>query len=441
MTEIDRDQAEVVRAGPSAERGAEEAEVERVPRKPMAAAEALEKLRRGQTVQNVRIERLCFRGDFPQPVRLRNCTLVRPRFDGATFAAEVNLAGCTLERPICAGKNVFAGDLLLKGSTLAGVRLTGVTVQGAFACDDIHTRGRFDVFGSHFVGPVRFWSARFDGWANFKGCDFAGEADFRNVHAEHGFVLRNCTFHGPALFRGTSVTLKFELTGSRFEGLLDLSKAKLHDYVYLEEIVQGPNQQFAFANTVGEHVLVQPRQLVGRLASEEKGNHAQAMHEYAFLKRSYEALHRYEDEDWAFYRFKVNQRRSVPRSWARPWTRLLQACDWLLLDQGCGYCANPWRAVRTALIVMLGFGLLYMAGIEQFYVDPAKRPFPDQELGSTSNRVLIGLLTSVSVFTTGVGGIREMAQGWMNVPLMIESLLGTLLWGLFIVAFSRKVIR
>ena len=39
------------------------------------------------------------------------------------------------------------------------------------------------------------------------------------------------------------------------------------------------------------------------------------------------------------------------------------------------------------------------------------------------------------------GGIREMAQGWMNVPLMIESLLGTLLWGLFIVAFSRKVIR
>jgi hypothetical protein len=34
-----------------------------------------------------------------------------------------------------------------------------------------------------------------------------------------------------------------------------------------------------------------------------------------------------------------------------------------------------------------------------------------------------------------------MSKGWMNIPLLIESLLGSLLWGLFIVAFSRKVIR
>jgi hypothetical protein len=60
---------------------------------------------------------------------------------------------------------------------------------------------------------------------------------------------------------------------------------------------------------------------------------------------------------------------------------------------------------------------------------------------SPANRVMVGLLTSVSVFTSGIGGIREMARGWMNVPLLVESLLGTLLWGLFIVAFSRKVIR
>ena len=39
------------------------------------------------------------------------------------------------------------------------------------------------------------------------------------------------------------------------------------------------------------------------------------------------------------------------------------------------------------------------------------------------------------------GGIREIAKGWMNLPIMIESILGTLLFGLFIVAFSRKVIR
>ena len=33
------------------------------------------------------------------------------------------------------------------------------------------------------------------------------------------------------------------------------------------------------------------------------------MQEYGLLKRVFEGLHRYEQEDWAFYRFKVNQRR------------------------------------------------------------------------------------------------------------------------------------
>ena len=41
----------------------------------------------------------------------------------------------------------------------------------------------------------------------------------------------------------------------------------------------------------------------------------------------------------------------------------------------------------------------------------------------------------------GLRHIRDAAQGWMNMPLIAESLLGTFLWGLFIVAFSRKVIR
>jgi len=45
------------------------------------------------------------------------------------------------------------------------------------------------------------------------------------------------------------------------------------------------------------------------------------------------------------------------------------------------------------------------------------------------------------VFTSGLSGIRDAAKGWMNIPLIVEAFLGTLLWGLFIVAFSRKVIR
>jgi hypothetical protein len=414
---------------------------ERRPRAVLAPEEALDRLRRGQTLQDVQVEKLCFQADFPLPFKLKNCLLIRPRFEGATFRGDVAFLGCTLERPQCSRETHFAAGLSLAGSTIAAGRFNKFTLQGTLNCERIRTRGSFDLVNCQFTGPVRFWEAHFDGWFNLKGCDFAADADFRSLHAQRGFVLNACRFHAAALFRGASITLKCDLASSRFEGLLDFSKAKLHDYVYLEGVEQGDRQRFAFANTLGERVLVRPAQLQGRLASEEAGEHTQAMHEYAFLKRSYGALHRYDDEDWALYRFRVSQRRCSARSWWRPWTKVGQFFDWLLLDQGCGYCTNPMRAVRSALVIMLAFGLLYMAGIDHFYVDAAKRPFPDQELGSGPNRVLIGLLTSVSVFTSGFSGIREMARGWMNLPLILESLLGTLLWGLFIVAFSRKVIR
>jgi hypothetical protein len=80
-----------------------------------------------------------------------------------------------------------------------------------------------------------------------------------------------------------------------------------------------------------------------------------------------------------------------------------------------------------------------MSGVTALPVD--KLPFRSLDVTNPLNWVMIGLLTSVSVFTSGFGSLRDAAQGWMNIPMIVESLLGTLIWGLFIVAFSRKVIR
>jgi hypothetical protein len=251
-------------------------------------------------------------------------------------------------------------------------------------------------------------------------------------------VLAGCQFRSDAWFRGVTVLKKWDAGASRFEALLDLSKAKLHDFVYLEGIEQGAGQLFAFANALAERILVRAEQLSGRLASERSGDHAQAMQEYGLLKRVFEGLHRYEQEDWAFYRFKVNQRRCKARSWRRPWSKLAGFADWLLLDQGCGYGTNPLRAVRAAFAIILTFALIYASGVESLHIELAPFAGPKETL---ANRLMIGALTSVSAFTSGFGDIRGAAQGWMNLPLIAESLLGTLLWGLFIVAFSRKVIR
>lgn len=401
-------------------------------------ADVLERLRRGERIQDARVVGLKLKGEFPLPVRFRNVTLVQAVIDRADFADEVEFEHCTLDRFRMTKRSSFAKGLSLSASTLIKAELRGLMVAGALRCENIRTRGRFLIEGATFLGRVRFWEAQFGGWAEFKTCEFQAAADFRSFHADQGVILAKCAFRDAALFRGVHVSKKWQADDSRFDGLLDLSKAKLHDFAYLEMIEQGPGMRFAFTNALAERILVRPEQIVGRLASELAGDHAQAMQEYGLLRRIFEGLHRYEYEDWAFYRFKVSQRQCRPRSWRRPFSKLAQFGDWLLLDRGCGYGTSPSRAVCAAALIILGFAAIYAGEIESLNVE--KTPFEGAPT-TFANRWMIAALTSVSSFTSGFGDIRGAAQGWVNLPLIAESLLGTLLWGLFIVAFSRKVIR
>ena len=404
----------------------------------MSAEDALAILRDGRPVVNARIKGLKFRGAFDKPVKFRNCTLVRASFDRAEFAEDVAFVGCTLDRATVHRAAVFAKNLDLGHSVLNKVLFTRLTVRGTMSATNTEFRGKMLFGDCVFEQKVSFWEARLLGWADFKNCEFRGDADFRSLHAAEGFVLTKSVFLADFLFRGSTVGKKFQADGCRFEKLLDLSKAKLHDFCYLEAIEAGPGQRFAFLNAIAKLILVRPEQIEGRLASEEKGDHATAMAEYGLLKKCFQEQYRFDQEDWAFYRFKVNQRKAHGWSWWRPWTVWRTFGDWLFLDVGCGYGTNPLRAVRMAAVIILGFALLYGTDVESFYTD--KLPFEGDKT-DPANRVMIGLTTSVSVFTSGMGGIRELAKGWMNVPIMVESVMGTLLFGLFIVAFSRKVIR
>jgi hypothetical protein len=402
--------------------------------------QVLELLRAGKEVYNARVRKLRLKGAFEHPVRFRNCTLIQPELDGATFAADVTFAHCSIDRLNVANGCVFAAGLDLGHSVLNKATLNKMTVKGLFNAGFAEFKNKLAFAGNTFEGKVSFWEAKIHCWIDIKHSEFHQEADFRSVHCGQGFVLSKSTLKGDFLFRGSSVPKKFSADTSRFEKALDLSKAKLPDFCYLEGIESGPDMRFAFLNAVAERILVNPEQLDGRLASEREGRHADAMHEYGTLKKSYQNLHRFDHEDWAFYRFKVNQRRAKPTSWLRPFSKLRRLCDWLFLDVGCGYGTHPGRAVRMALLIILGFAALYACNVESFNTEADKLPF-DGEKTDLPNRLMIGFVNSVSVFTSGMGGIREVAKGWMNVAVMVESVMGTLLFGLFIVAFSRKVIR
>jgi hypothetical protein len=404
----------------------------------MPASEALERLKRGEVVRDARIVDLRFKGEFPLPVRFERVELIQPKFERAVFQTDVVFDRCKIVKPTSGKGCVFAKGLDLRGSNLVKGLFRNLTIQGPWRCDGLRTFGHFQVIKGTFGDSVRFWDAQLNGWAEFHHCTFAGEADFRSLHAGEGFKLVDCKFAKDALFRGASFTKRWDAGSSHFAGLLDLSKAKLHDFAYLEGITVGEGHTIAFHNALAERILIRTEQVEGRLASEKAGEYQKAMEEYGLLKRVFEGLHRYEQEDWAFYRFKINQRRSRPRSWKKPWSKLAEALDWLFLDLGCGYGTNPFRAVTMSGVLILIFALIYMVDVTALPIE--KNPF-QSPMTDPLNRVMLGLMTSVSVFTSGFGSMRDAAQGWMNLPLIVESLLGTLIWGLFIVAFSRKVIR
>lgn len=408
----------------------------------ISPGEALERLQQTGKLARVRVSRLKLEGEFVRPLELSEVDFEKLDIRKATFRDTVCFVKCQFNglefsrRPV-----VFEKSLTFKACAFRRSRFDAITVLGQLALDRSEFTGTIR-FGRCELGGIHCWETRFAGWAQFDECVFAPDqtADFRSVISEEGIVFRRCRFQGDLLFRGGVFSKKLDLDDSQVEGLLDLSKAKLHDYCYLEGIAAGPRQRFAFLNAVSERILVRPQQVQGRLQSEQTGDASQAMQEYGLLKANFQTLHRFDEEDWALYRFKVNQRRAKSRSWWRPWSRLSQFCDWAFLDLGCGYGTKPGRAVVTALLLMICFATIYAAGIHHFDIEHP--PIADLPAAHPANRILFGLLTTVSVFTSGFGGDQlQAAHGWMLIPLAFEALLGTLLWGLFVVAFSRKVIR
>ena len=406
----------------------------------MTAEDALACLQAGKPLVKVRVSGLKFIGEFSLPIQLRDVVLEKPVFKKTVFRETVELVGCTVLRARFEREPVFEKDFIVRTSTIRRAIFGGITVRGTARFDRSEFIGGVTFTHCTFEGQARFWEAKFDHWANFTHCRFQGPVDLRSTGFDQGACFEHCLVQSDFLMRGAVVQKKLDFSTSHFDGLVDLSKAKLHDFVYLETISQGPQQTFAFANAVVDRLLIKPTQLHGRLATERSQDYELAMREYGLLKAIYQTLHRFDEEDWAYYQFKVCQRKSRPRSWKKPWTKLFQVCDLAFLDWGCGYGTNPSRAVMSALLMMLAFAGLYAIGYHHFEV--ASPPIVELPKDGLVNRILYALMTTVSVFTSGFSGDQfNTAHGWVLIPLNLEALAGTLLWGLFVVAFSRKVIR
>ncbi len=164
---------------------------------------------------NVRIDRLRFKGEFPLPVR-PGAGRGRP---GSTSTARPS------STPSPSRVQARPRPLGPRCDVRQGVQPQGVDPhQGpvrqdrpSAASGSATTSRRSATWLSNdcrFEDRVRFWEARFLGWAEFKRCTFVGEADFRSFHADEGFILADCKFEGNALFRGATCCKKWDAGAS-----------------------------------------------------------------------------------------------------------------------------------------------------------------------------------------------------------------------------------
>jgi hypothetical protein len=170
----------------------------------------------------------------------------------------------------------------------------------------------------------------------------------------------------------------------------------------------------------------------GHIYPEADGKYSLAANEYGFLRTVFQNLSRFEDEDWAYYQFKRMLRKGKAFSY-NPLSLLKRGIEYFFLDLGCGYGTKPFRTLMMSGILLLFFAFFYFLHFDN--VNPALYGVPSPIV----TRALYAIDLSVTAFSGGYGDLT--IQGPIRLVAMIEYLLGVVLVGLFVVAFSRKVIR
>lgn len=247
-------------------------------------------------------------------------------------------------------------------------------------------------------------------------------------------LLQDSHFYGELWFKGATIQLNINLTKAILDGLTVFSDSGIGRTLFLRDIKVGTKQGFKFFNCFAERILLDRSIVDGHLHPEQFKEYGAAAKEYAFLRTVFQNNNSFEDEDWAYYQFKRMSRKAMPLSW-NPFNCLRHAFEYFFLDRGCGYGTKPFRTLYMCMFMIAVFAMIYFFG---YFCGT----LPERNYG-IDNEILATIFYSfdISIIAFGGGYSDLTIDGSIRLFAMIEYLLGIVFVGLFIVAFSRKVIR
>ncbi|HON45012.1 MAG TPA: pentapeptide repeat-containing protein [Planctomycetota bacterium] len=423
--------------------------------KSMTIEEVKQELQDGKIIQDAYIDRwtMC-RMDVPYKIVLDNCRIDHLDFNSSNFLEEVDIRRCKI-------KNFILSDATFqKKVNLKQTIVTKGRIQRAIFQDDFYwTNGQIyftsffqttfqkktDFSRSKFIGDATFNECIFQGDATFNYAIFGenfcckktkwhGKADLRNISVNKDVEFQEAHFHDELLLNSATIQLGIDFYQTQLDGLTIFNNAGIQRTLNLLGVQVSKKQGFQFGNCVAKRIILDKDTVDGHIHPEQYKQYGKAAKEYAFLRTVFQNNNNFEEEDWAYYQFKRMERKSK-KDHCLPHRMLKRLVEYFFLDLGCGYGTKPFRTLGVCFLIILAFATLYFT----CYTHNMQI---DRNYGFT-NPTLVQITyafdLSLTAFSGGYSDIME--KGSIRLFAMMEYLLGIVFMGLFIVAFSRKVIR
>ncbi len=422
----------------------------------LAIEQVKEKIDAGEKIEGVHIERLSIgRRQISKPINLIECTIDLLDFNNSTFTEDVVVRRCTIDNVVLS-EATFEKKCDFKRSIIAHGRVQRANFKGDASFESamigfcsFHQsvfNEEADFSRTTYKGEGTFQEVQFKKGANFTHADFPEKATFKktqwgekaiftNIEIRGDMELQDAKFEGDIHFNNSVCHLSVDLTQSTLMGRTDFSNIKVDRSLILQGMTLGPKQGFVFKNACTTSIVFTREIVEGHVFPEQDGLYLEASREYSFLRTAFQRINLFDDEDWAYYQFKKCERMGTPLSY-NPLKLLHRLLEYIFLDLGCGYGTKPFRTLGLSFILVLSFGFIYFLAL-------GTQPSPESYGFNADivNKLIYGFDSSLIAFSGGYSDLPNRICGSLKIIAMIEYMIGVVLMGLFIVAFSRKVIR
>ena len=425
-------------------------------------------------------------------------------FKVTTFEGDANFVAVTFKGRAFFDGVTFKEDALFKVTTFEGdANFVAVTFKGRAFFDSVTIEKDANFVGVTFEGDANFVGVTFKGSASFWEATFEGDTDFREATFEIGAFFNGVTIEGDALFKEATFKGSADFREVTFKGDNDFRIKSLAGNIYFQNIkvllgkklilkVENNKTVVSFERAYLENIYldielvegvfidftgallrntkIKKDQIENHILQEKEKKFSEAKEIYLLLKNNYHSIGQYEDESWTFTKEKEMERKSLSFPYYKKtlktddknekftilkWIKKGDFIKWIILGFSniiYGYGEKPWNVIRTAIIIILLFGLSFsLIGIANPEIIELNGTAIQQNSGNIIDLTFKGLLennvirnfpdslyfSTITFTTLGYGDFRPL-EGWGRILAGSEAFIGAFMMALFVYTFARR---